>query len=79
MAKGWRPERGPVSGKNEPGLYLVFGGKVKDPRGQEFMAPDLLDIRGIFATYDEAFAAWRGASQAAVDDAYMKYLIVRLQ
>ena len=43
------------------------------------MAPDLLDIRGIFATYDEAFAAWRGASQAAVDDAYMKYLIVRLQ
>ena len=68
-----------MSGPGDRGLYMVFGGKVQDPRGQEFMAPDLLDIRGIFGTYDEAFAAWRGASQAAVDDAFMKYVIIRLQ
>ena len=52
----------PLDGRDGPGLYLVFGGKVQDPRGQQFMAPDLLNIRGIFGTYDEAFAAWRGAS-----------------
>ncbi len=67
-----------VNQQDERGLYLVFGGKVQDLRGQDFMAPDLLDIRGIFGTYDEAFAAWRGASQAAVDDAFMKYVIIRL-
>jgi len=59
-------------------LHLVFGGRVADPRGHEFVDPDNLDIVGIFPNYHSALVAWRGASQAHVDDANMKYVIVHL-
>ncbi|SLN25897.1 DUF4170 domain-containing protein [Oceanibacterium hippocampi] len=59
-------------------LYLVFGGEVVDTQTKDYADPGKLDIRGIFASYDEALAAWRAASQQYVDNAFMKYVIVRL-
>ena len=60
-------------------LYLVFGGRVADPQRSEFADVSALDVRGIFPTYEKAFEIWRGAAQATVDDALMKYVIVRLR
>ena len=59
-------------------LHLVFGGKITDPNGAEFLNTQELDIVGIFPTYAEAVKAWRGASQLHVDDAYYKHVIVTL-
>ena len=58
-------------------LHLVFGGRVKDPRGLDF---DLgtIDIVGVFPNYAAALDAWRGAAQRTVDDAEMKYVVVHL-
>ena len=58
-------------------LHLVFGGRVKDPRGLDF---DLatIDVVGIFPNYAKALDAWRGAAQRTVDDAEMKYVVVHL-
>ena len=63
---------------DEPLLHLVFGGTVKDPQGTDFTDPDDLDIIGIFPNNDSAEKAWRGASQARVDEANVKYVIVHL-
>ena len=60
-------------------LYLVLGGHVTDPQGSEFCDPAALDLRGVYASYDSAFEAWRSAAQATVDDAMMKYVITRLR
>jgi hypothetical protein len=59
-------------------LHLVFGGRVKDPSGNEFISTEDIDLVGIFPSYKKALEAWRGASQAKVDDAMMKYVIVHL-
>jgi len=59
-------------------LHLVFGGRVTDPQGNEFEDLDNLDIVGIFPNYQTALAAWQAASQRAVDDAHMKYVVVHL-
>ena len=59
-------------------LHLVFGGRVKDPRSIEFVDPEALDIVGIYPDYKAAVDAWRGAAQRTVDDAEMKYVVVRL-
>jgi hypothetical protein len=59
-------------------LHLVFGGKVTDPSGLEFENTDELDVVGIFPNYKEAKDAWKGASQANVDDALTKYVVVHL-
>ncbi|MFN3590594.1 MAG: DUF4170 domain-containing protein [Thermaurantiacus sp.] len=59
-------------------LHLVFGGRVKDPRGLEFAEPDRLHIVGIFPDYAAAEAAWRAEAQRTVDDAEMKYVVVHL-
>jgi hypothetical protein len=58
-------------------LHLVFGGRVKDPRGLDF---DLatIDVVGIFDSYAAAEDAWRSAAQRTVDDAEMKYVVVHL-
>ncbi len=61
-----------------PLLHLVFGGAVSDPQGTDFVNPDELDIIGIFPNHDSALKAWRGASQARVDEANTKYVIVHL-
>ena len=64
------------AGKKE--LFAVFGGKVADTRGKDFVDPSKIDMRGFFKSYQEAVGVWRTASQMNVDDAFTKYVIVRL-
>ena len=59
-------------------LHLVFGGRVSDPRGTDFVDPSALDIVGIFPDFATAEAAWRASAQRTVDDAAMKYVVVHL-
>ena len=59
-------------------LHLVFGGRVKDPRGLEFVDLDNIDLVGLYSSYAEAEDAWRGKAQRTVDDAEMKYVVVHL-
>jgi hypothetical protein len=58
-------------------LHLVFGGRVKDPRGLDF---DLatIDLVGVYPNYASALDAWRAAAQRTVDDAEMRYVVVHL-
>ena len=59
-------------------LHLVFGGRVKDPRGLDFIDLNNIDFVGLFQNYAEAEEAWRGRAQRTVDDAEMKYVVVHL-
>ena len=59
-------------------LHLVFGGRVADPQGVDFVDPSALDVVGIFEDYASAEAAWRANAQRTVDDAAMKYVVVHL-
>ncbi len=59
-------------------LHLVFGGRVRDPQGLDFIDPSNLDVVGIFSDYAAAEKAWRGAAQRTVDDAEMKFVVVHL-
>ena len=59
-------------------LHLVFGGRVRDPQGLEFVDLEKVDMVGLFDNYAEAEDAWRGAAQRTVDDAEMKYVVVHL-
>ena len=55
-------------------LHLVFGGRVKDPRGLDFDL-NAIDFVGIYDSYAAAEDAWRGKAQRTVDDAEMKYVV----
>ncbi|MGB5725346.1 MAG: DUF4170 domain-containing protein, partial [Parasphingorhabdus sp.] len=57
-------------------MHLVMGGRVKDPRGQEFVNLDQMDLVGVYPDFDEAEDAWRSKAQQTVDDAEMKYVVV---
>jgi hypothetical protein len=59
-------------------LHLVFGGRVKDPRGLDFVDLNQVDLVGLYDSYAAAEEAWRGAAQRTVDDAEMKYVVVHL-
>ena len=59
-------------------LHLVFGGRVKDPQGLDFVDLEKLDIVGLFPDYGSALDAWRANAQRTVDDAEMKYVVVHL-
>ena len=59
-------------------LHLVFGGRVSDPQGTDFIEPAALDVVGVFPDYASAEAAWRASAQRTVDDATMKYVVVHL-
>jgi hypothetical protein len=59
-------------------LHLVFGGALKDVKGITFSDLSKLDIIGIFPDYESAHAAWRGAAQATVDNAHMRYFVVHI-
>jgi hypothetical protein len=59
-------------------LHLVFGGRVKDPRGLEFVDLKNIDFVGLYESYAEAEDAWRSRAQRTVDDAEMKYVVVHL-
>ena len=58
-------------------LHLVFGGRVKDPRGLDFDM-NTIDVVGVYDSYAGAEDAWRAAAQRSVDDAEMKYVVVHL-
>lgn len=59
-------------------MHLVFGGRVKDPRGLEFEDLKAIDVVGFFEDFKSAESAWRSAAQRTVDDAEMKYVVVHL-
>lgn len=59
-------------------MHLVFGGRVRDPQGLDFVDLDKIDIVGIYPDYKSAENAWRSAAQRTVDDAEMKYVVVHL-
>jgi len=59
-------------------LHLVMGGRVKDPRGLEFVDLNAIDLVGVYPDYASAEDAWRGQAQRTVDDAEMRYVIVHL-
>ncbi len=59
-------------------LHLVFGGELVDPGSIEFADLEKVHIVGVFPSYAEAYAAWRGATGATVDDAHVRYFIVHL-
>lgn len=59
-------------------LHLVMGGRVKDPRGLDFVDLDKMDLVGVYADYATAEEVWRGCAQRTVDDAEMKYVVVHL-
>ena len=63
---------------SKPKMHLVFGGRVKDPRGLEFEDLAALDLVGIFPDFKSAENAWRANAQRTVDDAAMKYVVVHL-
>lgn len=58
--------------------HIVLGGRVKDPRGVDFVDLKQVHVVGLFGDRASAVAAWRGASQKAIDDAEMKYIVVPL-
>ena len=64
--------------KSEQLLHLVFGGELKDVENLTFKDVSKLDVIGIFPNYKAAVAAWRGAAQATVDNAQMRYFIVHI-
>ena len=59
-------------------LHLVFGGELNDTQSLEFRDLSKLDVVGIFPDYKSALAAWRGAAQASVDNAQMRYFVVHI-
>ena len=59
-------------------MHLVFGGRVKDPQGLEFVDLTQLEVVGFYPDYASAERAWRGAAQRTVDDAEMRYVVVHL-
>jgi hypothetical protein len=59
-------------------MHRVLGGRVRDPRGLDFVDLNAIDMVGVFPDYKSAEAAWRGAAQRTVDDAEMKYVVVHL-
>ncbi len=59
-------------------MHLVFGGRVRDPQGLDFVDTDAIHVVGIYPDYASALEAWRGQAQRTVDDAEMKYVVVHL-
>lgn len=59
-------------------LHLVFGGELVSTEGVEFKDLSKLHIVGMYPNYREAYLAWRGAAQASVDNAQMRYFVVHV-
>jgi hypothetical protein len=59
-------------------LHLVFGGELQELDGVVFRDPSKLDLVGVYSDHESAVAAWRAKAQATVDNAHMRYFIVRL-
>lgn len=59
-------------------LHLVFGGRVSDPQGFDFVDLNAVEVVGLYPDYPSAEKAWRAAAQRTVDDAEMKFVVVHL-
>ena len=59
-------------------LHLVFGGELTALDKVEFKDLAKLDLVGIFPNYRSAYAAWRAASHASVDNAHVRYFVVHI-
>ena len=59
-------------------LHLVFGGELENVEEITFSDLSTLDVVGIFPDYESAHTAWRGAAQASVDNAHMRYFVVHI-
>jgi hypothetical protein len=59
-------------------LHLVFGGELRGVSDIEFKDTAKLDIVGIYPNYASAYAAWRAKARGTVDNAEIRYFIVRL-
>ncbi|HEY5049089.1 MAG TPA: DUF4170 domain-containing protein [Rhizomicrobium sp.] len=59
-------------------LHLVFGGELVSTDRVEFKDLSNLDLVGMYPNYREAYAAWRGAAQASVDNAQMRYFVAHI-
>lgn len=57
-------------------LHLVFGGELKDVKEVEFEDLTKVDFVGAFASYAEAYDAWKNAAHRTVDNAEMRYFIL---
>ncbi len=55
--------------------YFVVGGEYRDTTFEQFVTPDA--IEGPFESYDDAYSAWRRRSIAHIDQAFVRYRIVR--
>ena len=47
-------------------LHLVFGGRVSDPQGTDFVDLHNLDVVGLFPDYKSAEKAWRAAARSSI-------------
>jgi hypothetical protein len=57
-------------------LHIVLGGELKTIGQVEFRDPSAIEFVGAFATYDDAYAAWKSRAQATVDNAHARYFIL---
>lgn len=57
-------------------LHLVIGGELQDVEHVQFRDPAKVHFVGAYPSYKAALAAWKGASQASVDNALMRYFII---
>ncbi|GAA0447872.1 DUF4170 domain-containing protein [Sphingomonas molluscorum] len=58
-------------------LHIVIGAPLvgRDPAS---LTPESIKVEGLFSTYDAALDAWRAAAQRTIDDAEMRFVILRL-
>lgn len=66
------------SSRDDQLLHLVFGGELTKLDDVHFRDLSQLDVVGMYPNYAEAYKAWKGAAQATVDNAHMRYFIVHL-
>ena len=57
-------------------LHIVFGGELKDVQEVEFEDLSKMDFVGAFASYKEAYDAWKAAAHRTVDSAETRYFIL---
>jgi hypothetical protein len=58
--------------------YVVIGGELQYVHQEHFRDLDKVRVVGFFGTRDEASAAWLAASQKDVDNAHMRYRIIKV-
>jgi hypothetical protein len=57
--------------------YWVVGGEYKDATFTEIAEGTIEERHGPFATYDEAHKLWAARAWATVDNAMMRFRIIR--